>query len=133
MTGSAFHGVTVHQLDGHLDDVVHRYYLRVQYEDTDASGIVYHAQYLAFAERARSAWLRCLGIDQQALLTRDGNGFVVRHIDIDFVQAAALSAVLEITSEVMKTGGCIGEIATNHYKYAILPYCCQTRRRHRVR
>ena len=72
MTGSAFHGDAVHQLDGHLDDTVHRYHLRVQYEDTDAGGIVYHAQYLAFAERARSAWLRCLGIDQQALLTRDG-------------------------------------------------------------
>ena len=105
MTGSAAHAGAVHQLDGPLDDAVHRYHLRVQYEDTDAGGIVYHAQYLAFAERARSAWLRCLRIDQQALLTRDGNGFVVRHIDIDFVQAAALSAVLEIISEVMKTGG----------------------------
>ena len=105
MTGSAFHGDAVHQLDGHLDDTVHRYHLRVQYEDTDAGGIVYHAQYLAFAERARSAWLRCLGIDQHALMASDGNGFVVRHIDIDFVQAVALSAVLEITSEVMETGG----------------------------
>ena len=107
MTGSAFRGDAVHQLDGHLDDAVHRYYLRVQYEDTDAGGIVYHAQYLAFAERARSAWLRCLGIDQQALLASDANGFVVRHIEIDFVQAAALSAVLEITSEVLKAGGAL--------------------------
>ena len=105
MTGLVFHGGAAHQLDGHLDDAVHRYYLRVQYEDTDAGGIVYHAQYLAFAERARSAWLRCLGINQQSLLASDGNGFVVRHIDIDFVQAAALSEVLEIISEVMKTGG----------------------------
>mgnify|MGYP005756510963 FL=1 len=105
MTGSSSHGNAVDQLDGHLDDVVHRYYLRVQYEDTDAGGIVYHAQYLAFAERARSAWLRCLGIDQQALLASDANGFVVRHIDIDFVKAAGLSAVLEITSKVLKTGG----------------------------
>ena len=116
MTGSAAHAGAVHQLDGHLDDAVHRYHLRVQYEDTDAGGIVYHAQYLAFAERARSAWLRCLWIDQQALLASDGNGFVVRHIDIDFVQAAALSAVLEITSEVMKTGGAsvkLRQIITN--------------------
>ena len=44
MTGSAFHGDAVHQLDGHLDDAVHRYHLRVQYEDTDAGGIVYHGQ-----------------------------------------------------------------------------------------
>ena len=105
MIGLPSHGGAVHKLDGHLDDAVHRYYLRVQYEDIDAGGIVYHAQYLAFAERARSAWLRCLGIDQQALLASDGNGFVVRHIDVDFVQAAGLSAVLEIASEVLKTGG----------------------------
>ena len=105
MTGSPSYGGSVHQFDGHLDDAVHRYSLRVQFEDIDAGGIVYHAQYLAFAERARSAWLRCLGIDQQAFLASDGNGFVVRHIDIDFVQVAALSAILEITSEVLKTGG----------------------------
>ena len=48
-------------LDGRFDAGNHLYPLRVQYEDTDAGGIVYHAQYLAFAERARSAWLRCLG------------------------------------------------------------------------
>ena len=105
MTGSPSHGDAVHQLDGHLDDAVHRYYLRVQYEDTDAGGIVFHAQYLAFAERARSAWLRCLGIDQQKLLAGEGVGFVVRHIDIDFLRAAPLSAILEITSEVSKVGG----------------------------
>ena len=49
---------TNYQLDGVLDESKHDYHLRVQYEDTDAGGIVYHAQYLAFAERARSAWLR---------------------------------------------------------------------------
>ena len=64
-----------------------------------------HAQYLAFVECARSVWLRCLGIDQQALLASDGNGFLLRHIDIDFIHAAALSAALEITSKVLKTVG----------------------------
>ena len=61
---------TNYQLDGVLDDGKHDYHLRVQYEDTDAGGIVYHAQYLAFAERARSAWLRCLDIDQPRLLSK---------------------------------------------------------------
>ena len=96
---------TNYQLDGVLNDGKHDYHLRVQYEDTDAGGIVYHAQYLAFAERARSAWLRCLDIDQPRLLSQEKQAFVVRHIDIDFLQAAALGDVLGVTSEVTKIGG----------------------------
>ena len=92
-------------LDGVIDDDKHSYHLRVQYEDTDSGGVVYHAQYLAFAERARSAWLRCLDIDQPRLLSEEKLAFVVRHIDIDFLQAAALGDVLSVTSEVMKIGG----------------------------
>ena len=94
-----------YQLDGVLNDGKHDYHLRVQYEDTDAGGIVYHAQYLAFAERARSAWLRCLDIDQPLLLSQEKLAFVVRHIDIDFLQSAALGDVLGVTSEVAKIGG----------------------------
>ena len=96
---------TNYQLDGVLDDGKHDYHLRVQYEDTDAGGIVYHAQYLAFAERARSAWLRCLDIDQPRLLSQEQRAFVVQHIDIDFLQVASLGDVLCVTSEVMKIGG----------------------------
>ena len=96
---------TNYQLDGVLDDGKHDYHLRVQYEDTDAGGIVYHAQYLAFAERARSAWLRCLDIDQPRLLSQEKQAFVVRHIEIDFLQAAVLGDVLGVTSEVAKIGG----------------------------
>ena len=96
---------TNYQLDGVLDDGKHEYQLRVQYEDTDAGGIVYHAQYLAFAERARSAWLRCLDIDQPRLLSQEKQAFVVRHIDIAFLEVAALGNVLGVTSEVAKIGG----------------------------
>lgn len=88
-----------------LEDGKHDYHLRVQYEDTDAGGIVYHAQYLAFAERARSAWLRCLEIDQPGLLSQEKMAFVVRHIVIDFLQAASLGDVLGVTSEFVKIGG----------------------------
>ncbi len=106
MTGSSQKQITTsYQLDGVLNDGKHDYYLRVQYEDTDAGGIVYHAQYLAFAERARSAWLRCLDIDQPLLLSREKQAFVVRHIDIDFLQAAVLGDVLGVTSEVAKIAG----------------------------
>ena len=96
---------TNYHLDGMLADGNHDYLLRVQFEDTDAGGIVYHAQYLAFAERARSAWLRCLGIDQPRLLSQENLAFVVRHIDINFLRAATLGDVLSVTSEFVKIGG----------------------------
>ena len=108
--------LTNYQLDGVLGDGNHDYRLRVQYEDTDAGGIVYHAQYLAFAERARSAWLRCLNIDQSRLLSQQKQAFVVRHIDIEFLQAASLGDVLGVTSEVAKIGGArvaLRQIITN--------------------
>ena len=92
-------------LDGRFDASNHLYPLRVQYEDTDAGGIVYHAQYLAFAERARSAWLRCLGTDQLPMLADDGLGFVVRRIEIAFHLPAGLGDVLDVESGLLRLGG----------------------------
>ena len=63
---------------------------RVYYEDTDAGGVVYYANYLKFAERARSEWLRTLGINQQELQAKEGLGFVVTHATIDFKLPARL-------------------------------------------
>ena len=92
-------------LDGRVDAGNHFYPLRVQYEDTDAGGIVYHAQYLAFAERARSAWLRCLGVNQPAMLADDGLCFVVRRIEIDFHLPAGLGDILNVESGLLRLGG----------------------------
>ena len=92
-------------LDGRVDADIHLYPLRVQYEDTDAGGIVYHGQYLAFAERARSAWLRCLGINQPAMLADDGLGFVVRRVEIDFHLPAGLGDILDVESSLLRLGG----------------------------
>ena len=92
-------------LDGAIDGPCHRYPLRVHYEDTDAGGIVYHAQYLAFAERARSAWLRCLGIEQATMLAAEKRGFVVRRIEIDFLLPSGLGTVLEVESRLLWLGG----------------------------
>ena len=64
--------------------------LRVYYEDTDAGGVVYYANYLKFAERARSEWLRKLGVNQQELRMKEGLGFVVTHATIDFKMPARL-------------------------------------------
>jgi acyl-CoA thioester hydrolase len=78
--------------------------VRVYYEDTDAGGIVYYANYLKFFERARTEWLRALGIHQQALLDMDGAAFVVRSARIDYVAAARLDDELTLTLQVEKLG-----------------------------
>ena len=100
-------------LDGAFDGQCHRYPLRVHYEDTDAGGIIYHAQYLAFAERARSAWLRCLGINQPTMLVAENLGFVVCRIEIDFLLPSGLGTVLEVESSLLRLGGASLELKQN--------------------
>ncbi|WP_371419601.1 tol-pal system-associated acyl-CoA thioesterase [Pantoea sp. SO10] len=76
-----------------------RWPVRVYYEDTDAGGVVYHASYLAFYERARTEMLRQHHFNQQVLL-EEQVAFVVRRMMIDFVAAARLDDLLEIQTEV---------------------------------
>lgn len=78
--------------------------LRVYYEDTDAGGVVYYANYLKFLERARTEWLRVLGVAQQDLLTRRQLAFVVRRVEADFLRSAQLDDVLHVVSEVERLG-----------------------------
>lgn len=73
--------------------------VRVYYEDTDFGGVVYYANYLRFFERARTEWLRALGADHQRLAAERGLVFVVRRAEIDFVRAARLDDLLDITVE----------------------------------
>ena len=75
---------------------LHTSRVRVYYEDTDAGGIVYYANYLRFFERARSDWLRKLGVDQRRLSENDGIGFVVRDCAIKFISPARLDDELDI-------------------------------------
>jgi acyl-CoA thioester hydrolase len=75
---------------------VHVFALRVYYEDTDLAGIVYHANYLKFIERARSEWVRGLGIDQAALRQGAGVVFVVRRIEADYLAPARFDDLLEV-------------------------------------
>lgn len=74
----------------------HTFPIRIYYEDTDAAGIVYYANYLKFAERARTELLRGVGIDQSDLLSEQKIGFVVRHCEIDFLKPARLDNLLTI-------------------------------------
>ena len=81
-------------LDGEIHDGRHHQAVRVYYEDTDFSGIVYHASYLRFMERGRTNYLRLIGADHRALFEQaekeaPGFAFVVRHMSIDFQKAGA--------------------------------------------
>ncbi len=77
---------------------------RIYYEDTDAAAIVYHSNYLKFAERARTDWLRELGINQSTLMQETGLGFVVRHIAIDFLAPAKLDDVIHVETHLQEMG-----------------------------
>ncbi len=74
--------------------------MRVYWEDTDAGGVVYHAQYLAFMERARSEWMRAIGHGQELLRERDGLVFVVRAMQVDFRAPARLDDALSVSVEL---------------------------------
>ncbi|MBF0589784.1 MAG: tol-pal system-associated acyl-CoA thioesterase [Magnetococcales bacterium] len=74
--------------------------LRVYYEDTDAGGVVYHSQYLNFLERARTEWLRSLGIEQQPLMEQSGIRFLVAEMSIRFLAPARLDDKLSIRVEL---------------------------------
>jgi acyl-CoA thioester hydrolase len=75
------------------------YSLRVYYEDTDAGGIVYYANYLKFFERARTEWLRKLGINQVKLLEQK-IGFVVTRVEMDNIASAKLDDLLNVNSTI---------------------------------
>ena len=76
--------------------------MRVYYEDTDAGGVVYYANYLKFFERARTEWLRSLGLNQDKLAQEQGLIFVVRKAALDFVLPARLDDLIEVTVEPLK-------------------------------
>jgi len=91
----------VKSLDGEIRDGRHVMSVRVYYEDTDFSGLVYHASYLRFMERGRTNYLRLLGADQRALFQETekeapGFAFVVRSMQIEFLKAARMDDVLEV-------------------------------------
>ena len=78
--------------------------LRVYWEDTDAAGIVYYANYLKFFERARTEWLRAVGVGQQCLRTEQGLVFVVAETTLRCLQPARLDDLLDITVQVQSRG-----------------------------
>lgn len=80
---------------------MHRFPIRVYYEDTDMAGIVYYANYLRFIERARSDWVREIGIDQRAMKAQ-GTVFAVRRVEADYMQPAHFDDVLSVATSLCK-------------------------------
>jgi acyl-CoA thioester hydrolase len=101
--------MTTH-LDGAIADGLHRMQVRVYYEDTDFSGIVYHANYLRFMERGRTNYLRLLGADQRALFAEaeseaPGFAFVVRSMTLEFLKPSRMDDLLEIVTRPLDIKG----------------------------
>ena len=78
--------------------------VRVYYEDTDAGGVVYYANYLKYMERARTEWLRALGFEQDELLREAGVVFAVRSAALEFIKPARFNDRLDVTVQVARVG-----------------------------
>ena len=79
--------------------------IRVYYEDTDAGGVVFYANYLRFMERARTEWLRSLGFEQDELMRDRGILFAVRHIELDYEQSGRFNEQLQVASSIGRVAG----------------------------
>ncbi len=85
--------------------MTHRIQMRVYYEDTDLAGIVYYANYLKFIERARSEWVRELGIDQVALKSDLGVVFAVRRVEADYLAPAVFDDLIDVETRTKAVSG----------------------------
>ncbi len=82
-----------------------KWQVRVYYEDTDAAGVVYFANYLRFMERARTEWLRATGFEHKIMHADHGVLFAVRHLEIDYKLPARLDDLLTVTSKLLQKRG----------------------------
>ncbi len=89
-------------MEFHPDDRPFAISVRVYYEDTDAGGVVYYANYLKYLERCRTEWLRHLGFDQADLLRDPGIAFVVRSVELEYLKPARLDEQLSVDLRIEK-------------------------------
>lgn len=100
--------------------------VRVYYEDTDAGGVVYYANYLRFMERARTEMLRARGIEQDLLRQEHGVVFAVRRAEIDYIKAARFNDLLQVTVDIIKLGKASISVAhTIHHQHKPEDMLCQ--------
>lgn len=98
----------------------HRYRLRVYYEDTDAGGVVYHAGYLRFAERARTEALREAGAPHAEMASEAGLFFMVRRVKVDYAAPARLDDSLVVVTRALRIGGASVDLVQNVMREATL-------------
>lgn len=104
------------RFDKSAEGTRHIFPLPVYWEDTDAGGIVYYANYLKFTERARTDMLRGLGINQQMMMEEEGANFVVRACEIEYLRPAKMEDELEIVTRVTDLRGASLRMAQNIYR-----------------
>jgi acyl-CoA thioester hydrolase len=97
--------------------------IRVYYEDTDAQGVVYYANYFRFMERARTEWLRSLGVNQEHMLKVERRLFVVVRIEVDFVAPAKFNDELIVTARLARLSRATFDIEQDVYCDGVL--CCR--------
>src|SRR6185312_1686028 len=91
--------------EGALQGEVHRFPVRVYYEDTDAAGIVYYANYLKFIERARTEMMRLYGVEHEKARQSGGTAFIVRRCEIEYIAPARLDDALVVETRLKEFGG----------------------------
>jgi len=91
--------------EGVLAGGVHRFFMRVYYEDTDAAGIVYYANYLKFVERARTEMMRLYGVEHEKSRQSEGTAFIVRRAALEFLAPARLDDELTVETRIKEIGG----------------------------
>ena len=105
--------------------MAHSLTLRVYYEDTDLAGIVYYANYLKFIERARTEWVRGLGLDQRRLQAKAGLVFAVRHLEADYLRAARFDDLLRVETRVLRVTGARIQLAQDIFREAELIFAAK--------
>ena len=101
---------------GALTNEGHRLVLRVYYEDTDFSGLVYHASYLRFLERGRTEWLRSHGFEQRELAAGAAMVFAVRRMEIDYLKPAVMDDLIAIETLISAVGGASIDFSQTIYR-----------------
>lgn len=86
-------------------DRIHRHYLRVYFEDTDAGGMAYHARYLHWAERARTESLRAIGLPHNLMIERHGALLVVRRVEVEYWRPARLDSRVVVETAILRVTG----------------------------
>jgi acyl-CoA thioester hydrolase len=102
----------------------HRFAIRVYYEDTDMAGIVYYANYLRYIERARSDWVREIGIDQLEMKDT-GVVFAVRRVEADYIAPARFDEALEVRTQVVEKGPARMVMAQSVYRGDVLLFAAR--------